>query len=59
MNSKSRKNELEKLVKQAEQAALLKKVADEASQQTTDSTAYSDKIFTNLLDSIKIEGLED
>jgi hypothetical protein len=59
MSIKNRKQQLEKLSKQAEQDALVKQAAEEADQQAADSTDYSEKIFAKLLQSIKIEGLED
>ena len=60
MNKKARKTALEKLVKQAEQEALIKKVAEDADiNNATDASSYSDKVFEKLLNEIKIEGLED
>ena len=60
MNKKARKNALEQLVKQAEQEALIKKVAEDADvNNATDAASYSEMVFQKLLNEIKIEGLED
>jgi len=59
MNIKSRKQKLEKLNKQAAQEAMIKKVAEESDVLAADSSDFSEKVFAKLLESIKIEGLED
>lgn len=62
MSIKTRKQKLEKIAKlsEAEQFnAMVKKAAEETDQQAADSADYSEKLFAKLLDSIKIEGLED
>lgn len=60
MNIKSRKQQLEKIAKQAQQDAIVKKAAEEADLQAADSGDYSDKVFDNLLESIlNGPGLED
>lgn len=59
MNIKSRKQKLAQLTKQAEQETLIKKAAEEADLQAADSADYSERLFAKLLDSIKIDGLED
>lgn len=56
---RTRKQIFQELSKKAEQEALLKKVAQEADEQSADSADFSEKLFNKLLDSIKIEGLED
>lgn len=61
MNStkRSRKQIFQELSKKAEQEALLKKTAQEADEQSADAEDFSEKLFNKLLNSIKIEGLED
>ena len=66
MSIKSRKNSLQKIIKEAKQNksaeqlnTLVKQAAEEVDQQAADSSDYSEKLFAKLLDSIKIEGLED
>ena len=60
MNKKARKVALEKIVKQAEHEALIKKVAGDTDiNNATDATSYSEKVFQKLLAEIKIDGLED
>lgn len=59
MSFKSRKQLLEKLAKQSQQDTLVKQAAEEADLQAADSADYSEKVFAKLLESIKIEGLED
>ena len=60
MNKKARKAALEKLVKQAEQDALIKKVAEDTDvNNAASASSYSEKVFEKLLNEIKIEGLED
>jgi len=60
MNKKARKEALTNLLKQAEQDALIKKVAEDTDvNEATDASSYSDKVFEKLLSEIKIEGLED
>ena len=59
MTNKPRKQFFEQLSKKAEQEALIKKAAAEADQQAADSSDYSEKLFAKLLESIKIDGLED
>lgn len=60
MNKQSRKAALEKLVKQAEQEALIKKVAEDNDiNNATDANDYSERVFQKLLAEIKIDGLED
>lgn len=56
---RTRKQIFQELSKKAEQEALLKKVAQEADEQSADSADFSEKLFNKLLDSIKIEGLEE
>jgi hypothetical protein len=60
MNKQSRKATLEKLVKQAEQEALIKKVAEDKDvNSAADASDYSERVFQKLLAEIKIDGLED
>lgn len=60
MNKKSRKEVLNKINKQAEQEALIKKVAEDTDvNSATDADNYSERVFQKLLSEIKIEGLED
>lgn len=59
MSLKSRKKILNNINKLAEQEVLIKKIAQESDQQSTDATDYSENIFNKLLENIKIEGLED
>lgn len=60
MNKTERKNKLKNLAKQAEQETLIKKVAqDDDINNAADAADYSEKVFDKLLESIKIEGLED
>lgn len=54
-----RKQALQELAKKAEHDAMLKKIAQEADEQAADAADYSEKLFDKLLQSIKIEGLED
>lgn len=58
MNIKSRKDKLQKLIKDAEQDAKIKKIAEDVND-ATDPTDYSEKVFDKLLDAISIPGLED
>lgn len=60
MNKKARKAALEKITKQAEREALIKKVAEDADiNSADDATSYSERVFQKLLSEIKIDGLED
>lgn len=60
MNKQARKSALEKLLKQAEQEALIKKVAEDSDvNDAADANSYSEKVFQKLLNEIKIDGLED
>jgi hypothetical protein len=60
MNKKSRKSALEKIAKQAEHEALIKKVAEDNDiNAAADAESYSENVFQSLLNEIKIEGLED
>lgn len=65
MSIKSRKEKLKKVLeksakKEADQfSALIKKAAERSDQQSADSADFSEKLFDDLLESIKIEGLED
>jgi hypothetical protein len=62
MNIKSRKDKLQKVAKQIEAEklhALVKQAAEETDLQAADSSDYSEKLFAKLLESIKIDGLED
>lgn len=60
MNKNDRKNKLKELLKKAEHEALPAKIAqDQDINDAVDAADYSDKVFNKLLDSIKIEGLED
>ncbi len=60
MNKQSRKAALEKITKQAEREALIKKVAEDADvNSAADAESFSEKVFQKLLSEIKIEGLED
>jgi hypothetical protein len=60
MNKKARKEALGKLVKQAEQDALIKKVAEDTDvNNATSASSYSEKVFEKLLNEITIEGLEE
>lgn len=60
MKNTFRKNAIKALVKKAEQEALLKKASEEADiNSASDAADYSEKLFDSLLNSIKIEGLED
>lgn len=58
MNKTDRKNKLKELLKKAEQEALPAKIAQDINN-AVDAADYSEKVFDKLLDSIKIEGLED
>jgi hypothetical protein len=60
MNKKERKEYLKQLNSQAEQQSVLKKIAEDTDLNATeDAATYSEKVFQKLLDSIKIQGLED
>ena len=65
MSIKSRKEKLKKVLekstkKEADQFnALIKKAAERSDQQAADSADFSEKLFDDLLESIKIDGLED
>jgi hypothetical protein len=60
MNKKSRQELFNKLIKQAEQELLLKKIAEDNDlNNATDSASYSEQLFDKLLSEIKIDGLED
>ena len=60
MNKKSRKETFKTLIKDAEHKALLQKIAQDTDlNSATDASDYSDKLFEKLLNSIKIDGLED
>lgn len=62
MNLKKRKQKLEDINKQSSSEqldTLVKQAAEETDQQAADSDDYSEKIFAKLLESIKIDGLED
>lgn len=60
MNKNNRKNLFEKLKKEAEHKSLLKKVAEEVDVNSAmDADAYSEAVFNKLLESIKIEGIDD
>lgn len=60
MNKKARQAALAKITKQAEQEALIKKVAEDSDvNSAADAESFSEKVFQKLLSEIKIEGLED
>jgi hypothetical protein len=60
MYKKSRKKVFNTLIKQAEQKALLKKIAEDPDvNNAADATEYSNQVFEKLLNEIKIDGLED
>ncbi len=60
MNKQARKPALEKIIKKAEQDALIKKVAEDSDVNSAeDATSYSERVFQKLLAEIKIDGLED
>lgn len=60
MNKESRKNRIKKILKQAEQDTILKKIAEDSDvNAAADADNYSEKVFQKLLNDIKIEGLED
>jgi hypothetical protein len=60
MKKTFRKNAIQALLKKAEQEALLKKASEAADiNNASDAADYSEKLFNSLVDSIKIEGLED
>lgn len=60
MNKKERANKLKNLAKKAEQETLIKKIAQDSDvNDAVDTADYSEKVFEKLLNSIKIEGLED
>lgn len=60
MNKNKRKNNLKSLAKKAEQESLIKKISqDNDLNEANDAVNYSETVFNKLLESIKIEGLED
>lgn len=60
MNKKARQIALAKITKQAEQNALIKKIAEDADiNSASDANSYSERVFQKLLAEIKIDGLED
>lgn len=60
MNKKARQAALAKIIKQAEQDTLIKKIAGDADiNNAGDAESYSEKVFQKLLSEIKIDGLED
>jgi hypothetical protein len=57
MSVNNRKRKLESIVKQAAEEALIAKIAQEATQQSTNSAEYSEQVFQKLLESITLEEL--
>lgn len=59
LSRKSRKKILANINYLIEQESIIKKLAEENDLQAADAEDYSEKIFNKLLESTKIEGLED
>lgn len=60
MNKKARQAALKNIIKQAEQDALIKKIAEDSDiNSADDANNYSERVFQKLLSEIKIDGLED
>lgn len=60
MTKQERLNHLKLLAKEKGQESLIKKLAQETDlNEANDAASYSEKVFNKLLESIKIDGLEE
>lgn len=55
----NRKEQLKKLAKESEENLIIKNASLDADLNAADTEDYVDLFFINVLNSIKIEGLED